>query len=207
MKLERVLNSAAGSIATAIGAGALSLLLLTSPGCVRCNNAKPITKELQAQCPRWNSDAIMYKRVKDYNGKIVFYGVSIEDKSPFCRGFSSYQTMMTPGEPFGELGLTLADQFDGFTNFYAYKGWDIIGAVTLVNSICVAEARVKRIQEQDETGSFTLSRQVEEFHYDKNGKLIFHCFSKIDPLGFKQSEFDVSGRKQHEYYSVLPSDR
>jgi hypothetical protein len=46
--------------------------------------------------------------------------------------------------------------------------------------------------------------ELEEFHYDRHGKLLFHCISKINNLGAKVQETKSWGRKENEFYFVWP---
>ena len=47
--------------------------------------------------------------------------------------------------------------------------------------------------------------EIEEFHYNDNGILIFTCKSTINSRGYKVKERDVIGTKEREYYFMWPS--
>jgi len=94
--------------------------------------------------------------------------------------------------------------YERFQNFFIYASiYDIpVGAKTLNwRNHLVAEARFLGIIE-DKSDEY-LAFEIEEFHYDINGNLVFKCISLIVG-GSKYEETMTMGKKIQDYYFYWP---
>jgi len=70
----------------------------------------------------------------------------------------------------------------------------------------VAEARLRYFSIKDPKSEYYIQgRELEEYHYNENGILIYYCKSIIDPdTGFKIKETEKIGEKERDYYFLWP---
>jgi len=157
------------------------------------------------ETPIWSEDDLGKQE-----SAILLYETTVQMKPPFYKGsmpisFVAGKKPMAVGEmtnayfDFGDFSndfvyLDPAMQFSGIAQ----------GAVTTDRSgRLLAEARMVRLL--SDKGNQFQGIEIEEFHYNKDGGLVFTCTSTIDfPQGFKQSESNVLGKKQRDYYFIWP---
>ena len=189
-------RSKVSRLATLVCAASMSSLI----GCDGTGNA-PISNELQNKWPIWKAEDLEINR---YRGDRVLYDHQMFDKPDFYNGkmpleFTSSETLGR-GHTYGNP-IILSHKFKEHTNYFLYDNGVILkGAVAIDNgNTMVAEAEVHY--------SILDSAQqisMEEFHYS-GGLLVYHCNSEIDPsVGTKKKEFNQSGRKQKDYFFILP---
>lgn len=171
--------------------------------------------------PIWSKDAIQPPQ-----RAVLEFQTTISPRPPFYKG--SMPLKFKGGEEVyaSNMMAALYCDFEGFRNTFIYL--DVImrfsgiaeGARTTDSSgRLLAEARLTRrpfsaewgpVPKRTEPSISDKKKQVkeieiEEFHYDKNGKLIFKCISQIDfATGVKQKEYKAIGKKQSDYYFVWP---
>jgi len=99
-------------------------------------------------------------------------------------------------------------KFRNFINIFVDPISLIKGAITksLTNNKIVAEAKIRYYTTKiPNSNKYRQERELEEYHYDENGDLIFHCKSLIDPYsGFKIKEMEMIGKKEIDYYFLWP---
>ncbi len=122
----------------------------------------------------------------------------ITGKAPFYKGADdlSYTEYYSPG------GIHFWDDFGDFRNqFKLDDNFIIQGARTIDKSgNLLAECRLRYYVRNGTQG-----RELEEFHYSPDGKVMFRCKSQIDPdTGFKTEEQKLSGKKAKDYYFIWP---
>lgn len=144
------------------------------------------------QVPIWKESDLDW-----HTQNVTVYQVFSERKPPFHSGGTfSYEIGKTPG------GVLFFYQFDDFQNQFVEPISIIKGARTISrrDGKLLAEARVNYFVDGNRQG-----REIEEYHYDADGILIFHCTSIIDPdTGFKIKEKEEMGTKKRDYYFVWP---
>ena len=134
------------------------------------------------------------------------YGVSSDFDMPFYKGkLPLAYIMVVPASD--EIGGGISKtpycfDFKEFQNDFVYKDGILAGAIAKNrDGYLVAEARIRRYETND--GSEDI--WAEEFHYNKNQKLIFYCKSKLDVnFGTKLSEKEISGKKDRDYFFIWP---
>lgn len=201
MGLERMIGS--GNISRkAFLAGLLAAPLLASCSKEQ-NKSQDISEKLQDEWPIWsNTDLELNK----YRGPVLSYDKTLNLKPNFYDGPMplEYQgkSTLTVG-PLTDSSRVLQEKFEGFSNYFIYDLHGLIGVVSVDdNNTLVAEARIDIFNLGD--GAYSPNAAVEEFHYS-GGLLVFHCTSDFEKSsGIKMQEHDVSGRKERDYYFVLP---
>ena len=148
--------------------------------------------------PIWKESDIYYNIPE-----IPVYQVILNGKPPFYKGPApfSYKIGKSP------RGLVYFYKFEDFINFYINPISPIQGARTRdTENRIVAEARVRYFSIKDPKSEYYIQgRELEEFHYDKKGKLTYYCKSIIDPnSGFKIKETNQVGEKNRDYYFIWP---
>lgn len=166
--------------------------LLTLLGACGPSEAETKTLRTLSSGPIWTSSDLGW-----HTDKAHLYDVMLDDNPPYWEGAAPvrYEEAKSPG------GVLFFHQFSAFQNqFVLDKNFTIIGARTVDSEKrLVAEARVRYYADSGRQG-----RELEEFHYDGNGALAFHCISKLDGSGYKAEERDAAGRKRADYYAVWP---
>ena len=163
-------------------------------------------KELQGiKTPIWEERGIF----KD-EGAVFTYEVTVMINPPFYKG--SIPLIYHAGKKF--LGMNesvnLFYNFGEFRNSFIYT--DIRnalfgiadGAITTDEmGRVLAEARLLKAT-ADESKQIN-GVEIEEFHYNESGELIFKCKSFYSfPGGFKQNESEKLGKKLKEFYFLWP---
>jgi hypothetical protein len=145
------------------------------------------------------------------------------EKVPYFNGsgpltytfFAARGRRASPLHPWETFTGVLISRFSDFLNYFVYSDYGSpfrssgipLGARTYAmgtfpaehpNTDLLAEARI--VSSKDGRSPF----ELEEFHYDRHGKLVFHCISKINNLGAKVEEIKSEGRKEREFYFVWP---
>lgn len=153
-----------------------------------------ISEELQQQWPIWKQTDLEANR---YSGPSVRYTTELKIKPNFYNGSMPLKYDFT--QTFG-VGHIIRHEFKDFSNYFIYDGSLLIGTVSVNNNnTMVAEARVNYSKE-----GVMLKPEMEEFHY-ANGLLVYHCISQIDNgTGIKIGETERSGKKQKDYFFILP---
>jgi len=162
---------------------------------------------IDAPYPIWNLDQVDVLNTKQ---SLVMYSVTLNERPPFYKGDMplEYDRVETPGRGYlyGSPKI-LTQEFNDFKNLFVYNGPILNGVVTIdKDRIMVAEGKFSYFAKELEKGVHAQGINLEEFHYDR-GQLIFHCNSDINPIdGYKLKEKNVQGKKQKEYYFILPGD-
>ena len=201
MSLENITNARTGIALSAL----LAMSAATFTGCgpsVEEGQALGISKELQSEWPIWKQSEL---EINKYKGTAVSYDITLNEKPAFYTGSMPLQYVNESefrggGMDFGKTYLKF--KFPGFTDYFVYNDMLVSGAVAVDNNnSLVAEAKIT--YEQD-ASTHRLKPKMEEFQYS-NGLLVYHCLSEIDSnMGFKTSESEQSGKKQGDYFFILP---
>jgi len=142
-----------------------------------------------------------------YRGLKVVYDKNVNVKSKFYKGPMplKYETTMTVSGLGPTNSKILVHKFENFSNYFIYDGFDLVGAVSVGNNNkMVAEAKIDTYNTTDKKRVYNPNFKAEEFHYS-GGLLVFHCTSQFEKgLGMKKEESDCSGKKQRDYFFVLP---
>jgi len=169
---------------------------------------------VQQNTPIWADKDLAAAKVineSEENAEMAHYERTIELKPKFYEGPMpfKYDVIYAPGKaPYEDGGilsnraLPLYYDFGGFVNFFVSdeSNESVIGACTKENKILVAEARLFS------DGSNSDGKlEIEEFHYNSDGNLIFQCKSQFDPIGFKIAETEATGIKIKDYYFLWPA--
>lgn len=171
--------------------------------------------------PIWSKDAIQPPQ-----RTVLEFQATMSSSPPFYKGSMPLKFKGSVELYARDMKAPLYCDFEGFRNTFIYL--DVImrfsgiaeGARTTDSSgRLLAEARLTRRPFSTEWGPVpnrsepSLSEkkkqvkviEIEEFHYDKGGKLIFKCISQIEfATGVKQKESNAIGKKQSDYYFVWP---
>lgn len=160
--------------------------------------------------PIWNLDDV---KVKHFEGDILLYKTTHPVRPPFYEGDLplTYEKMIgeLPSIPSPER-IVLSHAFDRFGNLFIYKNNAFRfrsgvpdGAITMdMDGNILAEARFLQFVEGENNVQLV---EIEEFHYNNNGELIFYCKSLIDHRCFKVEEVESFGKKERDYYFVYPA--
>ncbi len=151
----------------------------------------PIWSNTDLELNKHEGMAIVYNH--EFNVKLSFYNGSMPLK------FSGTET---PGRGYAYSSPRMMKyEFEDFSNYFIYDGLTLTGVVAVDKSNSLAaEAKIIYFIDEGRQGI-----KMEEFHYDSKGKLIFNCKSLIDPsMGFKKSEAEKIGRKQRDYFFIMP---
>jgi hypothetical protein len=160
-----------------------------------------ITGSASVSLPIWNesdTEAFKFGR-RTPNAEVQEIKVSLGYIPPYIDG----QTYTDIAAAFGGRNLgVLYTRFANFSNFFVYAddGAPPVGArtITVSDKRLSAEARV--VSKDPATGSF----ELEEFHYDGAGRIIFRCISKMNSAGMKVEEGKIEGKKWQDFYFVWP---
>ena len=193
---EPQLPPATGSDADVVAKFAENLKHSTDPEERKAANALQdfLASAPEPQGPLWSADNLGW-----HTNKTVEYRHIIASHPPFYSG-SSATLEFTEGASPG--GVLFYYDFGAFRNqFKLNDAFTIMGARTVdENGHLLAEARIRYY-----VNGNTQGRELEEFHYDPAGKVIFKCKSQIDPnSGFKIGESSTNGRKIRDYYFMWP---
>ncbi len=161
----------------------------------------------QVKTPVWNRSDIEIEKTS--GDKIYIYNNKISgDRPRFYDGvmpFSykiGYPPYGLPGYAYGSERPLYYD-FGNYVTYFVYKGTIVIGAQTFdKEGHLVAEVENIYYYITDEKGQ---GIDIEEFHYNRDGKLVFKCKSQIDPYkGNKIKEKEKIGNKIRDYYFIWP---
>lgn len=163
--------------------------------------------------PVWQmTDLEQYTQEKLWGGKGTFCLYESEESGQplFYKGSIplnyriAYAPERCPGSGSGELPTFY--EFEDFENYFIYQGPIIVGAQTYQREPqglrLVAEVSNINyfVTDDNEQGL-----EIEELHYNSQGKLTFKCKSQIDfDTGFKINESEKSGEKEEDYYFIWP---
>tara|TARA_Y100000034_G_C6875989_1_gene400621 strand:- start:285 stop:911 length:627 start_codon:yes stop_codon:yes gene_type:complete len=203
MRLENIIDSGKKVLNTSLLVGALAVTPFLG-GCSKSEEVPGISEELQERWPIWNSTDL---EMNKYSGSRIVYDKQVNIKPEFYDGSMplKYQYSLTANGLGSVYSKTLNHKFEDFNNYFIYDRLDLVGVVSVDNNNkMVAEAKIDPRNITDKERFYNSNFKVEEFHYS-GGLLVFHCVSQFDKgLGMKQEETDVSGKKQRDYFFVLP---
>jgi len=211
MSLENIINSGKRILSRTLLVGTLAVSpLLSSYGkdedaMTGETQALGISEELQEQWPIWKSTDLESNKHK---GPILAYNRKFNIRPKFYDGSIPLQykgTKTLGAGPMTGTSKVLRYKFEDFSNYFIYRDFfDLVGAVSVDNNNkMVAEAKIDLYMKK-EGKIYTPNAEVEEFHYD-GGLLIFHCKSQFEKgWGMKQKEIEYSGKKQKDYFFILP---
>ncbi|MFH1307327.1 MAG: hypothetical protein ABIH72_00565 [archaeon] len=207
MSIENIINSGKRILEISLLAGMLAMNPLLI-GCGRDGetHAPGISEELQDQWPIWKPADL---EVNNYKGPALVYDNTLNIKPDFYKGSMplQYKSSQTPGMGFMTgTSKIIKHEFKDFSNYFIYEAVFLAGVVAVDNSnTMVAEARLKGFEKKDmENGGYIPIAEVEEFHY-RDGFLAFHCISRFETsTGIKQEETNCSGKKQRDYFFIIP---
>lgn len=163
-------------------------------------------EELQkAQTPIWRE--INLERLE---GPTVTYEETVNIQPTFYKGSMPLSFRATKKLFDRVWKISLYQEFEEFRNTFIYPDRKIAfsgiasGARTTdASGRLLAEARLLRLI-SEETEQLQ-GIEIEEFHYDTNGRFKFKCKSKIDfRMGFKSAETERIGKKTRDYYFIWP---
>jgi hypothetical protein len=143
--------------------------------------------------PLWSKDNLGW-----HTEKILLNLNILSSNPPFYKGSLPlvYNSGSSPG------GILFLYDFGDFQNqFKLNESFIIIGVRTIdEGKNLLAEARVRYYVKGNQQGI-----ELEEFHYDSKGKVIFKCKSEVDAnSGFKIKESNKVGKKKKDYYFIWP---
>jgi hypothetical protein len=180
------------------------IFLVLTISSISCNGQERKLRDIKT--PIWTDNDLK----KFEGGALITYDETINVPPMFYNG--SMPLHFTSGKRFRgpEMMTTVYHDFDDFRNTFIYADV-MMGALGIAGGArttdrsgrLLAEARLSRMITSDTTGLKGL--EIEEYHYNRNGKLIFKCKSLIEfPIGFKSKEYDLIGKKQTDYYFIWP---
>lgn len=151
----------------------------------------------------WRQDQLA---VNEYNIKsgpkqIIEY----LQKPPFYEGADTlkFERYRLPSTGTSSIEIILADQFDGFTNFYVYENVILVGVQTYDEENLLAEAKLHYFPQNRAIKPDQII--MDEIHYDSSGNIIFTAKSEVDfNRGWKAEELVTTGNKVKEYYFLIP---
>ena len=151
----------------------------------------------------WRQDRLA---VNEYNIKSgPKLTIEYLQKPPFYEGEDTLKFVRYPLPSTGtsSVEIVLADQFDGFTNFYVYEDIILVGIQTYDEETLLAEAKLHYFPQNQAINPDQII--MDEIHYDSSGNIIFTAKSEIDfNRGWKATELVTMGNKVKEYYFLLP---
>ena len=124
---------------------------------------------------------------------------------PFYEGQDTLKFVRYPLPSTGtsSVEIILADEFDGFTNFYVYDNIILIGVQTYDEEHLLAEAKLNYFPEDQAIKPDQII--MDEIHYDLSGNIIFTAKSEVNfSRGWKAKELVTTGDKVRDYYFLLP---
>ena len=187
----------------------LPIMLSVIPLFSGCENQehKRQLEQIQAESyPLWHHTDL---ELNKYKGAALVYNHTLNMEPKYYDGSMplEYKGTETPGRGYTYgSSIMLRHTFNDFSNFFIYNQTRILTGVVAVNNLnsLVAEARLNYFVDTSQ-GFNQQGVEIEEFHYGRDGKLIFNCKSIIDPNdGTKQSERDIIGNKERDYFFLLP---
>ena len=220
MSLEKIINSGKRILGISILTGALAVSPFLG-GCRKSEDdqksnqnhqvaigietqAPSISEKLQEQWPIWELTDL---EVNKYKGPTAVYDKQLNVKPSFYNEpmplkYKGSMTISGLGPTYSKI---LNYKFKDFSNYFIYDGSDLVGAVSVDNNNkMVAEAKIDPYNITNEERVYNPNFKVEEFHYS-GGLLVFHCISQFEKgLGMKQEEANPSGKKQRDYFFILP---
>ena len=142
--------------------------------------------------------------------------VTSNTRPPYAPGQGRFQysaLKMPMGGGFGgPIYMTYFYKIDLFTTEFSYANSRSFlglpsGARTLdASNRLRAEAKIKKLIKEE--GQPLTAIEIEEFHYNEQGELIFTCISRVEPgREWKTSEYNTIGTKERDYYPVWPISR
>ena len=169
------------------------------------------SKEIELEkikTPIWSDEVIKKQEKGDKN--VIVYGRNIFEKPPFYDGPLPLTFMLGRFAASYGVGRDIIHNFKNFVNIFIYidrsnksKGIPNGARTVGTGNKMLAEARLLQLP-RDATKQ-PQQIEIEEFHYDADGKLKFKCKSKIDfSSGFKIGETEATGKKTEEYYFIWP---
>lgn len=155
------------------------------------------------------------------DGSIIRQEVVAYKRPPFCKGDGDF-TYIAGKRPTGMSGfmggganmITFYHDFVNYRNEFTYSHNQIgfiLGFPGGARSIdpsgrLLAEAKLLRFLKGGSGNRGMKGLEIQEFHYNSEGKLIFTCKSEISfNLQVKVSEYDTIGKKQRDYYCLWPT--
>ena len=175
-------------------------------GCSNAADTRALESLQNAKYPLWSHTEL---EVNKHQGSALVYAHTLHEKPKFYRGSMplSYNGTETPGRgyTYGSPRM-LKFEFPSFDCLFVYQGSHLLSgavAVDRASKTLVAEAQLEYFVDKNTQGI-----RMKEFHYDSRGKLVFHCTSLLDPLtGFKVSESETLGKKERDYFFLMPGER
>lgn len=143
--------------------------------------------------PLWAADNLGW-----HTDKVIEYSHELTRNPRYYSG----QTPLEYTEGKSPGGILFFHDFGEFRNqFKLSDSFIVLGARTVDRSgRLLAEAKVHYSIKGNTQGI-----ELEEFHYDSAGRVIFNCNSDIDSdTGFKLTERNENGRKVRDYYFLWP---
>ncbi len=219
MNLENIINIGKKILGTSLLVGALTVGPFLS-GCDKDEGdeakrrtsgrarvetqAHGISEKLQEQWPIWRPTDL---ELNKYEGPAAVYDKQLNVKPEFYNGQMplKYKSSMTIHGLSQTHSKILKYEFRDFSNYFIYDRFDLVGAVSVDNNNkMVAEARIDVYNITDGEMRYNPNFKADEFHYS-GGLLVFHRISQFDKgLGMKQEETNCSGKKQRDYFFILP---
>ena len=151
----------------------------------------------------WRQDQLA---VNDYNIKSgPKQEIEYFQSPPFYDGIDTlrFNRYLLPSPGTSSVEIVLADQFDGFTNFYVYEDITLIGVQTYDEEDLLAEAKLHYFPEDQAIKPDQII--MDEIHYNSSGNIIFTAKSEVDfSRGWKAKELVTTGDKVRDYYFLLP---
>ncbi len=162
--------------------------------------ASEISEELQQKWPIWKPTDL---EINKHKGPSVKYSYELNIKPKFYDGPMPLKFDFTQDLDLSHMTTPnmIVHEFKDFSNYFIYERRELKGVVSVnSNNSMVAEAIITYSTSSED---IWLKPEIEEFHYS-NGLLVYHCLSTIDRDGFKTEERKSSGKKQKEYFFILP---
>lgn len=173
----------------------------------------------EIKTPVWNiTDLEQYKQERIWQGRGMFclFETKENKEPPFYTGPMPlvYKVAYAPGDCVTEgnraqRGIKPTfyslDFFRSFENHFIYDGVRLIGAQTYDRSergnLLAEVVNINYFI----TGDNKQGVEIEELHYEPDGKPVFKSKSQIDPsTGFKIGEKEIVGKKERDYYFIWP---
>lgn len=142
---------------------------------------------------------------KELTGKFLTYQRKISQESPYYKGKMPL-TLLSIKKMIGQYEMIVGfNEFDDFNVIYLYNeialkysGIPEGARAYSKNGALLAEAKYLKIIPSKAV-------EIEEFHYDSQGKVSFYCVSTMSfGLGLKEKETATSGKKRKEYFFLWP---
>src|SRR3990167_9068476 len=124
---------------------------------------------------------------------------------PFYEGQDTlkFDRHLLPSSGTSSVEIVLADEFDGFTNFYVYENIILVGIQTYDEEHLLAEAKLFYLPPNRAINPDQII--MDEIHYDSSGNITFTAKSEVNfNRGWKATELVTTGNKAKEYYFLLP---